>query len=365
MITKATAAVLRKPHGKFSFETIDLGELRSDELLVRIEACGVCHTDAVAQDITPLPAVFGHEGTGVVEAVGSGVSRVRPGDRVVISYPWCGTCPSCVEGRGYICDYFIPLGFAGARLDGSKTITLKGKKVSGAFFQQSSFATHSITTERSVVPIKDHVSPEMLAAIPCGIQTGAGAILNVFKVGPKDGLAVFGTGAVGLSAVMAGKIAGASPLIAIDVVEDRLALALELGANHAINAKGGNTLERIREIAPRGVEFSFETSSNEQALSDAMECLSMGGKCGIVTVPHLPGKFPFTPWGLFTRGGSLHCIMQGFSIPSTFLPKLIELNKQGRFPYDRLIKTYDFKDINKAFEDTKAGKAIKPVLKMS
>jgi len=365
MTTKATAAVIHEPHGQFSFETVELGDLRSDEILVRIEASGICHTDMLAQGITPLPAVLGHEGAGVVEAVGSGIVRVRVGDRVIISYPWCGTCPNCVEGRAYICEHLFPLSFGGARLDGSQTITVNGKAISSAFFQQSSFATHAITLDRDVVPVTSDQLPELLAAIPCGVQTGAGSILNTLKVGPKDSLVVFGVGAVGLSAVMAGHLAGASPLIAVDVVEERLNLALELGATHALNAKDGSTAGRIRDIVPQGVKFSLETSSDEQAFSDAIECLGIGGQCGIVTTPHLDEKFPFSPFGLFVKGASLRGIIQGSSLPNTFLPKLIELNQQGRFPYERLITTYDFTDINKAFEDAKNGRAIKPVLKMS
>ena len=365
MTTKATAAVIRNPDEPFSIETIELDDPREDEILVRIEACGVCHTDMIAQRLTPLPAVLGHEGTGVVESVGSKVSRVMPGDRVIISYPFCGTCPNCIEGRAYICDHAIPLSFAGTRLDQSKTITLKGKKISGAFFQQSSFSTHSITLERDVVPVKGDYPSEMLAAIPCGVITGAGAVLNSFKAGPRNGLAVFGTGTVGLSAIMAGHLAGAYPLIAVDIIDKRLELALELGATYAFNAKEGDIARRIREIAPRGVEFSFETSSDLQAFKDAVDCLGMGGVCGVVTSPHSGREFPFTPGPILMRGASLRGIILGSALPNTFLPKLIELNQLGRFPYDRLITTYEFKDINKAFEDSKTGATIKPVLKMS
>jgi aryl-alcohol dehydrogenase len=365
MTTKATAAVIHEPNGQFTFETIELDDLRQDEILVRIEASGVCHTDVSAQGLTPLPAVLGHEGTGLVEAVGSGVRRVVPGDRVIISYPFCGTCQHCMEGRAYICEHSFHLNFGGARLDGSKTITLKDQAISSAFFQQSSFSTHSITLERDVVPIRGNHPSEMLAAIPCGVQTGAGAILNTFKVGPRDSLAVFGAGAVGLSAIMAGRLAGASPLIAIDIIEERVQLSLELGATHALNAKQGDTVRRIREIIPQGVSFSFETTSNVNAFNDALDCLAMGGVCGTVTVPQSGRSFPFTPRALLARGASLCGIIQGSSIPNTFLPKLLEMNREGRFPYDRLITTYDFSDINKAFEDARAGRAIKPVLKMS
>jgi aryl-alcohol dehydrogenase len=208
-------------------------------------------------------------------------------------------------------------------------------------------------------------SPELLAAIPCGVITGAGAILNTLKVGPGNGLAVFGTGAVGLSAIMAGHLAGAYPLIAVDIIDKRLELALELGATHSFNAKDGDVAGRIREVAPRGVDFSFETSSDLQAFRDALDCLSMGGVCGVVTSPNSGREFPFTPGPILMRGASLRGIILGSAMPNTFLPKLIEMNQQGRFPYDRLITTYEFKDINKAFEDSKAGKTIKPVLKMS
>ncbi|ODG98776.1 hypothetical protein A4S05_07600 [Nostoc sp. KVJ20] len=365
MTTTTTAAVVHEPQGQFTFETIELDDLRSNEILVRNQASGICHTDFVAQNLMKLPIVLGHEGAGIVEAVGSGVSRVKPGDRVIISYPWCGTCHGCLEGQPYFCDHHIPLGFGGTRLDGSHTIKLGGKKISGAFFQQSSFANHSITVERNVVPVTSNHAAERLAAIPCGVQTGAGSILNTFKVGPRDGLAVFGAGAVGLSAIMAGKLVGAWPLIAIDVVEERLNLALELGATHVFNAKDGRVAERIKEIAPHGVRYTLETSGNEQALNDAIDCLATGGECGMVIAPHFGEKYPFSPTQVFKRAANLRGIIQGSSVPNTFLPTLLELNQQGRFPFERLITVYDFQDINKAVADTKAGKAIKPVLKIS
>jgi aryl-alcohol dehydrogenase len=270
-----------------------------------------------------------------------------------------------MEGRAYICDHSFSLSFAGTRLDGSKTITLNGEPISGSFFQQSSFASHAITQERGIVPINGDHAPEMLAAIPCGIQTGAGAVLNTFKVSPGDALVVFGAGAVGLSAVMAGDLMGVSPLIAVDIIDERLDLASELGATHTLDAKVGDTAARIREIAPKGVQFSLETTSNEQAFNDAIDCLAMGGVSGIVTTPLAGRRFPFTPQGLMKHGASLRAIIQGSSIPHTFLPKIIALNREGRFPYGRLITTYGFADINRAFEDSKAGRAIKPVLMMT
>lgn len=360
----AIAAVINSPQGEFTFEEIELSDLRHDEVLVRNEASGICHTDFVAQNITPLPAVLGHEGVGIIEAVGSGVTKVVPGDRVVISYPSCGSCAGCLGSQPYYCDHHIPLGFNGTRLDGSKTIQMAGKPISGSFFQQSSFATHSIAASRNIVPVSSSLRAEMMAAIPCGIQTGAGAVLNTFKISPSEGLVVFGAGAVGLSAIMAGKLTGASPIIAVDIVDSRLQIAKELGATHIINAMDGETARCIKEISPKGVDYSLETSGNDQALDDAIACLATGGECGMVIAPHFGKKYPFSPTEVFKRGANLRGIIQGSSIPSSFLPVLIRLNQEGRFPYERLIEVYDFEDINRAVKETKAGRAIKPVLKM-
>ncbi len=365
MATSATAAVVYEAGGKFKLEKVELDDPRSDEVLLRVDACGVCHTDLIAQGtLTPLPAVLGHEGTGVVEAVGSGVQRIKLGDRVVVSYPWCGSCRKCAEGRPFICNDAISLSFDGTRADGSKPISLDGTPISSAFFQQSTFASHAITLERDVVRIDSDLPAEILAALPCGIQTGAGSIINTFRASARDNLAVFGTGAVGLSAVMMANVLGLSPIIAVDINKMRLELALELGATHAIDAGEGDVAGKIREIAPGGMNFSFETSANEQALEDAVACLGMEGVCGIVTAPHFGEKYPFSPSEVMIKAASLRGIIQGSSVPSTFLPRLIELQQQGRFPVERLVKTYDFADINQAFADSHAGTAVKPVLKM-
>jgi len=364
MPTTATAAIVSELGGEFKLEEIELDDPRADEILVRIAASGVCHTDQIAQAITPLPAVLGHEGTGTVEKVGTSVTRVKPGDRVVISYPWCGECAQCVGGHGYRCEQVLPISFGGTRLDGSETIKRAGKPISGAFFQQSSFSTHAITLERDVVPVDEDNTPEMLAAIPCGVQTGAGSILNTLKVGAGQSLVIFGTGAVGLSALMAAKISGAAPLIAVDIIAERLELARELGATHTINAAEGDTEARVKEICPRGVDFSFNTTENVQVLEDAVNVLVMGGTCGIVTTANHGEKFMWSTNAIFQKTARLQGIIQGSALPNLFLPKLIELQRQGRFPYERLIKTYPFEDINKAFADSIAGTAIKPVLLM-
>ena len=365
MTTTATAAVVYEAGGEFSLETVVLDEPRSDEILIRVDACGICHTDLIAQgELTPLPVVLGHEGTGIVEMVGSAVQRIKPGDRVLVSYPWCGACPKCAEGRPYICNDAIALSFDGKRADGSMPISLGGTPIASAFFQQSTFASHALTPERNVVRIASDFPSELLAALPCGIQTGAGSIINTFRASARDNLAVFGAGAVGLSAVMMARLLSLSPIVAVDINPMRLDLALELGATHAIDAREGDVARRILEIAPGGVHYSLETSADEQALDDAVACLGMEGVCGIVTAPRFGEKYPFSPSAVMIKAASLRGIIQGSSIPGTFLPRLIELQQQGRFPVERLVRAYDFADINQAFADSHTGTAVKPVLRM-
>ncbi|MDX1404356.1 MAG: NAD(P)-dependent alcohol dehydrogenase [Woeseiaceae bacterium] len=363
-MTVATAAVAREPHGDMSLETVELDDLRPGEILVKIDACGICHTDVKYRDIVPLPAVFGHEGTGVVEATGEGVTGLSPGDRVIMSYAFCGECPCCSNNQPYLCENLYPVTFSGKRFDGSATMRLAGEPISGAFFQQSSFASHAITLERTAVRVASEVSPEMLAAIPCGVQTGAGAMINTFSVQRGDSVVVFGAGTVGLSAVMVANMIGASPIICVEVLQNRLELARELGATHVLNASEGDVAARIKQILPRGARYALDASATVAALESAIQCIGQGGRIAIVSFPDGGKQFPFSTKDLFLRVGSLQGTVQGHSVPREFLPRLIEWQREGRFPYEKLISTYAFADINQAFEDAESGLAIKPVLLM-
>src|ERR1700744_5688794 len=226
-----TAAVARERFGRFTIETLDLAEPRPDELLVRVVASGMCQTDQHGRDgyyDTPLPAVFGHEGAGVVAAVGKDVTRFKPGDHVVMSYPWCGTCANCRRHMESHCANNFALKMRGTRADGSTLMRRGGETVYSAFFQQSSFATHAIANERFAVKVRNDAPLELLGPLACSGQTGAGAVFNSMQPRPGDPFAVFGVGAVGLSGLMAAKIAGCDPIIAVDIHPRRLALAQEL-----------------------------------------------------------------------------------------------------------------------------------------
>ena len=362
MTTTATAAIWPDEHGPFRLQNVVLDDPRDDEVLVRIQACGICHTDSKARARVALPAVFGHEGAGTVEAVGAAVTQVKPGDRVILTYPWCGECDHCRRHETFRCEHIQALKFGGRRLDGSRPVSVDGRPVSSAFFQQSAFATYALTPARCLVPIHNAHPVERLAALSCGIQTGAGAVINTLKAGAGQSLAVFGCGTVGLAAVMAARMVGVTPLVVVDRLQNRLALARELGANHVIYAGEGDILEQLRETAPRGLDLSLDTTGAADMMNHAVDCLGMGGQCGLVAVP--PGTVEFHLFSVFSRAAMVHGVIQGSAESRRFLPELLDWYEQGLFPYDRLITTYAFEDIDRAFADAASGKIIKPVLLM-
>ncbi|WP_441249277.1 NAD(P)-dependent alcohol dehydrogenase [Kitasatospora sp. McL0602] len=366
----ATAAVVRSAGAPFTLETVRLDAPRPDEVLVRVLAAGVCHTDlSVRAGLTPgpLPAVLGHEGAGVVEAVGSAVTRVRPGQRVVLTFDSCGGCPSCHAGLPVRCDHWPELNlFGGSRLDGSATLrAADGTPLHGHFFGQSSFATYALATERNAVPVPDDVSPELLAPLGCGVQTGAGAVLLVLRPEPGDTLAVFGAGAVGLAAVLAARLTPATAVVAVDVQPARLALALELGATAVVDARTEDPVAAIAALTGgRGAERTLETSGNLRALRQAVDSLAVGGTCGVVGAPPAGSEVALDVPALLGRAPRIVGVNQGSAVPARFLPALAALHRAGRLPVDRLVRVYPFAEIERAAEAARSGEVVKPVLLM-
>jgi aryl-alcohol dehydrogenase len=362
-----TAAVARERQGAFSIEQLELTEPRADEILVKVVASGMCQTDQHGRDgyyNTPLPAVFGHEGAGVVQAVGTGVTKFAPGDHVVMSIPWCGTCPNCRREMEAHCQKSFDLKMNGTRADGSTLMSQGGKPVYSAFFQQSSFATHAIANERFAIKIRKDAPLDLVGPFACSGQTGAGAVLNSLKPVAGDALAVFGVGAVGLSSLMAAKIAGCDPIIAIDIHDQRLALARQLGATHTINHTGRNdVVAEIRNITGGGVRYSIETSAHPVVLREAVEALMPAGTCVLLgSAP--PGSEVSLDMPFLQNGRSVHGVMQGESRPFEFIPKLVDFLMAGKLPVEKMIAFYPLADINRAAEDSNTGKVIKPVLRM-
>lgn len=362
---KIRAAVVREKGKQFSIEEMDLDEPRDDEVLVRIVGAGICHTDMVARDQlypVPHPLVCGHEGAGVVERVGAGVTKVKPGDHVVLSYVSCGTCANCRRGKPQYCFDLYQLNFGGARPDGSTTVHQNEKAIHAVFFGQSSFSTYSLAFERNVVKVREDVPLEILGPLGCGVQTGSGTVFNALCPEAGSSLAVFGAGAVGLSALMAAKTVGCLPIIAVDIKAKRLQLAQELGASHAINASEVDPVKEIKAITGGGANYSIEATGLPHVVRQAVDCLAPTGVCGLL------GAAPFgaevnLDVNTVLFGRTVRGVIEGESIPDLFIPRLIELYRGGLFPFDRLIKFYPFTEINRAVADSESGAVIKPVLR--
>lgn len=363
-----TAAVVEAPGGPFQLQSLALEPPRDDEVLVRLAAAGVCHTDLKARNREPAdgeihaPVVLGHEGAGVVESVGAAVTAVVPGDRVALSYLSCGGCKRCRAGVPYYCDDIGPLNFGGRRPDGSTPLhRVDGGEVAGRFFGQSSFATACIASQRNVYRLPDDVPLEVAAPFGCGVQTGAGAVLRALRPPPGSTLAVFGAGAVGLSAVLAAAIAGCRTVIAYDRVESRLELAATMGAAHTLHTSEGDVAAALRELTDGdGVDFALDTTGVDSVFELALGSLAPQGTLAIVTDLDAPD----VDWGHLLMGRSVRGIIEGESRPEELFPVLFELWRQGRFPIERMMSGYDFADIETAAADSLAGTAVKPVLRL-
>ena len=362
-----TAAVVRERSAPFVIDKLELCDPRPDEVIVRVLASGMCQTDLHGRDgyfASPYPAVYGHEGAGVVHAVGSAVRSLARGDHVVMSFPWCGTCTNCQQHKYCYCVQGRRLKMHGTRNDGSTLISKNGAPIYSAFFQQSSFGTYALTQERYAVKVRKDAPLEALGPLACSGQTGAGAVLNAMRPQPGDSLAIFGVGAVGLSALMAAKIAGCDPIIAVDVHGHRLALARELGATHAFDHTGRDrVVDEVRAAATGGARYSLDTSAQPAVLREAIEALMPGGTC-VLLGSASPGtdvaiEMPFLQQGRTVRG-----VVQGESLPKEFIPRLVDLIVAGKFPIQKMIKFYDLADINVAAKESSTGIAIKPVLRM-
>ena len=354
------AAVLRDPAGAYAIEDVELGDPGPGEVRVRIVGAGMCHTDVLPRaGIVAPPIVTGHEGSGVIDAVGEGVTRVAPGDHVVLSFDSCGTCVPCRQGAPAYCDTFMFRNLTGRRLDGRTSVTdASGGQVSARWIRQSSFDTYCIATERNVVKVDPSLPLEKLGPLGCGIQTGAGSILVAMKVSAGSSLVVFGAGAVGLSAVMAGAVAGATTIIAVDLQQHRLDLALELGATHVLRGDDPNLVGAIHGLTGGGANYSFDTTGVPGVMLAALQCLRMTGVCGYVGVQTGPLELD----GMALVGKTAMGILEGGADPQTFIPHMIELWQAGRFPFDRLVETYPMSRINEAEQSSLAGGTIKPVL---
>ena len=362
---KIQAALSASAAAPFEIAEVELDEPRSDEVLVELRAVGVCHSDLTMKAVWPeaiSPIVLGHEGAGVVVAVGADVMGVRPGDNVVLSYRSCGACRECAAGHQPYCRDFRTLNGIGTRPDGSPTMRRNGSRVYGSYFGQSSFASHALAYESNVVVVGDDIDLAVAAPLGCGVQTGAGTVLNVLAPPQESSLVVFGAGGVGLSAVMAAFASGVGTIIAVDPVANRRQLAAELGASATLDPGAGDVVDEIRRLTGVGATHAIDTTAKGAVINQAIEALAPLGTLALVGI-RIP-DFAMNLQSVMSGGKTVRGVIEGDAAPREFIPRLVELHQQGRLPVERLIRRYDFRDIDVAFADAKSGRTVKPVLQL-
>ena len=376
---EARSAVLRDITAPYSVETVTVAPPGPGEVLVRVVAAGMCHTDEIARSGLLgehfLPAVLGHEGSGVVEEVGQGVTTLAPGDPVVLTFDSCGSCGPCRSGTPTHCASFEARNLAGIRPDGTGAVTdADGNPLTSRWVGQSSFGAYAIATERNTIKVDADVPLRLLGPLGCGIQTGAGVVLNTVKLAPGQSIAVFGTGAVGLAAILAAKLSGASDIVAVDLHPGRRELALELGATRAVDGADPDVAAAVRGTGTgldgtgldgtgldgTGLDVTFDTTGVPAVMSTAIDVLRRPGRCVLVGA----GFEPLTVHPVSLAGKTLTYVYEGDAVPHVFIPRLIALWKRGRFPFDRLITEYPLDQINQAESDARSGTVVKPVLLM-
>ena len=358
---KTLAAVLYEQGGKFVIEEVDLADPRENEVLVKVVAVGVCHTDEGGRQwmIEP-PVVLGHEGSGIIEKVGPGVKDFQVGDHVVITVASCGTCEYCLKGMPFACPHMGALNIGGKMLDGSSRISKNGKEIKN-FFGQSTFAQYAVVNASSLVKVDKDVDLALLGPLGCGFQTGAGTVLGCLGAQPSDSIVIFGCGSLGLSGVMGAKVAKCKHIIAVGGTPDKLKLAMELGATHTINRKEvKDVVVEVYKICG-GAKLAFETTGAPDIFDIALASLGTLGKMAICGVGN---KFTFDPMSLIIGSKTIIGSNEGNLSYHQFIPQMIEYYKKGEFPFDKLIKFYDFKDIEQAFHDSHKGITVKPVLRL-
>jgi aryl-alcohol dehydrogenase len=358
-VIKARAAVLREAGQDPLLTDVELRDPVGDEVLVRIDAVGICHTDiTMASLFSKTPMVFGHEGAGTVVAVGPQAQR-RVGQQVVLTFASCGGCPNCAADRPAYCDQSTNLNMRGGRRDDTSALRLDGAPITGGFFGQSSFATYAIAGSRNAVPLPDGFDPALAAPLGCSVQTGVGAVLNVLAPAAGDSVAVFGAGAVGLSAVMGARIAGCGTIIAVDPIAERRALATELGATATIDPTAGDAATEILSLTG-GVAGAVDTTARPDVIASAVGVLASRGTLALLGLGAMTAELPVTL--IMAKGLTIRGVVEGDSDPQVFVPQLAQLYLRGELPLDRLVSTYAFEDFDRAWAAAKSGAVIKPVL---
>jgi S-(hydroxymethyl)glutathione dehydrogenase / alcohol dehydrogenase len=360
------AAILYDVNQSLSIEDIQYDEPQGQEILVKFVGSGVCHSDlhAITGDIPQvLPIVLGHEGAGIVEKVGPGVTMFQPGDHVIVMVSYsCGKCRYCVEGKPTMCvgnmDTIVM-----ASLPGGVKRLRKGDQELGQFMGVGSFAEYAVVHERQAVKVRNDAPLDIVCLLGCGVSTGIGAAVCACGVRPGESIAIFGCGGVGLSAVMGAKLAGAGKIIAIDTLDEKLAMAKELGADFVINAKQEDPVFKVTEFIGGGADYAIECIGNVEVMAAAVSAIHNGGKLvilGSAPVGTTLNVFPFE----YLNGKTITGSVQGSIRPFIDIPRYVDLFMAGKLPIDKLItKTYSLNKVNEAMDALKNGKVMRSVIK--
>jgi aryl-alcohol dehydrogenase len=362
---RTTAYVVEEPGGSFVADDVEIDEPRGHEVLVRIVATGLCHTDLTVPAMMPaemFPKVLGHEGTGVVEAVGPDATGIEAGDHVVISFTSCGDCGSCAEGAVGYCEQTLVLNYMGMRLDGSTTLKRGDQAVFGSFFGQSSFARHAIADSRNCVVVDRDLDLSLLAPFGCGFQTGAGTVLNVIDPQPGDTLVVFGVGAVGLAAIAAAAGLGMETVVAVDPQAARRAEAERYGALalDPTEPGAGPIEERVKAATGGGAHYAIDTTALAPVVLQAQHALRTRGV--LIALGLGAPEYTIDAVDLLQAGKIVRSSIEGEADPQQTIPQLIAMRAEGKFEVDHLVRTYPFEKIDDAIADAEAGRVVKPVL---
>jgi aryl-alcohol dehydrogenase len=365
-MTRSIRAAVARAQQPFVIETVELDDPRAHEVRVELEACGLCHTDLHAKDHgygTPLPAVLGHEGVGRIEALGPGVEGFEIGDRVLMSFGACGECPNCRDRMPAYCRHALDFNVFGRRRAGSSPLSFREGPLTGHFFGQSSFATHAIACATNLVRIGDEFRPAELAPLACGVQTGVGAVINSLDAGPADAIAIFGCGTVGLAAVMAARIVGCERIVAVDLRDERLELALELGATEIINNSRSHLPSALRQLD--GLTLAFDNTGQVDVIEAGFAALRARGRMVLAGVSPRNSALRIDPNRVMGGGRTLRGTVEGDADPPRMIPRMLGWMRAGQLPIGRLITCYPFEQIDDAANDMLAGRVIKPVLEMN
>jgi S-(hydroxymethyl)glutathione dehydrogenase / alcohol dehydrogenase len=364
---KTKAAVLFEVGKRLEIEDVDVMPPKAGEALVHMAAAGVCHSDLHVMTghlYAPLPAILGHEGSGVVEDVGPGVTSVRAGDHVLPLWRLsCGECEYCTGSRPALCPSGTQIRMTGRLSDGTTRFALGDTELKH-FAGVSSFAEYSVIPEKALLKIPDDLPLERAALLGCAVVTGVGAVLNAAQVRAGTSVAVFGAGGIGLNAIQGAALAGAEKIIAVDLLESKLEYARQFGATHTVNASSGDPVEQVRALTGgRGVDYAFEAIGVPKVMRQAYDTLAKRGMAVLIGVTPMTTEVSVPVMSLVFEERVLTGSVYGSSRPRVDIPRLIGLYRAGKLKLDELLtRTYPFEQINEAYEALERGEVARSVV---